>query len=249
MTDKVQTVLLRDGAVGDRVEPWLRSRKDVDLLAVTSKKTGENRHGSAPVSGIEIVNEHEPDLLLSAGYRHIIPQEVLDSADIALNCHNSYLPYARGANANVWSIIEEGPVGVTIHEMVEKVDAGSLVAQRRVPVYPDDTGKTVYTRLIDATVGLLEQEWQSIRDDTYETKENLIEEGTYHHSSEFDDLCELDLEAETTVGSVINKLRALTFPPFNNAYFERNGKRYYVDIDIQRAENLEENIQSARENE
>lgn len=249
MTDKAQTVLLQDGAVGDRVEPWLRSRKDVDLLAVTSEKTGENRHGSAPVSGIEIVNEREPDLLLSAGYRHIIPQEILDSADIALNLHNSYLPYARGANANVWNIIEEGPVGVTIHEMVEKVDAGPIIAQRRVPVYPDDTGKTVYTRLIDATVGLLEQKWQSIRDDTYETKENLIEEGTYHHSSEFDELCELDLEAGTTAGDVINKLRALTFPPFNNAYFDRNGKRYYVDIDIQRAENLEENIQSAREDE
>lgn len=42
MTDKAQTVLLQDGAVGDRVEPWLRSRKDVDLLAVTSEKTGEN---------------------------------------------------------------------------------------------------------------------------------------------------------------------------------------------------------------
>jgi len=245
--DKIQTILLRDGALGERVEPWLRSKEDVDLIIATTKETGKNGHGSPPTSGIEAVKEHKPDLLLSAGYRHIIPPDVIEAATVALNCHNSYLPYARGANANVWSIIEDGPVGVTIHEMVEKVDAGPIIAQRRVPLYPDDTGKSLYTRLIDATIGLLEQEWTSIRDNTYETKENSTDDGTYHRSEKFDTLCKLNLEAEMSVEDLLNKLRALTFPPFNNAYFERNGKKYFVDINIQRAENLEGNIQTAGE--
>jgi len=249
MGEKVQTILLRDGAVGDRVEPWLRSKDDVNLITATSKKSEDNRHGSSPTSGLEAVSEHKPDLLLSAGYRHIIPNDILEEADMALNCHNSYLPYSRGANSNVWSIIEEEPVGVTIHEMVENVDAGPIVAQRHVPLYPDDSGKDLYSRLIDATVGLLEDEWELIRDGTYETKENSIEQGTHHRSEEFDELCELDLQAETTVKETIDKLRALTFPPFKNAYFKRNGKKYYVDIDIQEADNIDEKIQSAREDE
>lgn len=249
MSNKVRTILLCDGALGERVEPWLRSKDDVDLVASTSKKSGEKRHGSAPTSGIEVVKEHEPDLLLSAGYRHIITPDAIEASTVALNCHNSYLPHARGANANVWSIIEDGPVGVTIHEIIEKVDAGPIVAQRCVPLYPDDTGKTLYTRLIDATVGLVEQEWESIRSNTYETKENPVERGTYHRSKEFDELCKLDLEAEARVEDILNKLRALTFSPFNNAYFVRDGKKYFVDIDIKRVENLEEEIQSVRENE
>jgi methionyl-tRNA formyltransferase len=249
MDDMLQTILLRDGPLGERVEPWLRSKNDIDLIVATSKKIRNDQDGRAPTSGIDEIKEHEPDLLLSAGYRHIIPPDTIESATVALNCHNSYLPYARGANANVWSIVEDVPVGVTIHEIVEKVDSGPIVAQHRVPLYPDDTGKSLYTRLIDATIGLLEQEWASIRDNTYETKENPIQNGTYHRGKEFDELRKLNLETEMSMKNLLNKLRALTFPPFNNAYFERNGKKYFVEINIQRAESLEEDIQSARENE
>ena len=248
MSSKVRTVLLRDGPVGDRIEPWFRSRDDVDLLLSTSDKIPEENSQKNTSFDLDTIYEREPDLLLSAGYRHIVPKSALEAADIALNCHNSYLPHARGANANVWSIIEDGPAGVTIHEMVEKVDAGPIIAQRKVPVYPDDSGKDIYIRLIDAMVGLLEEEWPSIQDGTYSTKQNPISEGTYHTTDDFDSVCELNLESEKKVIELINILRALTFPPFDNAYFERDGEKYYVKMEIKRENSIGEKIQSASEN-
>jgi phosphoribosylglycinamide formyltransferase-1 len=37
--------------------------------------------------------------------------------------------------------------GVTVHFMVEEVDAGPVVAQQRVPVLPADTEETLLERL------------------------------------------------------------------------------------------------------
>lgn len=246
MVNDTPTILLRDGPLGTRVEPWLRSKEGVKVVTATNRKISKDRHESKSSMTVDEILKSDPRLLLSAGYRHIVPRCVLEEIEITLNCHTSYLPYARGANSNVWSIIEDGPVGVTIHEMIQEVDAGPLVAQRYVPVYPDDNGRSLYIRLIDATVGLLQDEWLAIREGTYDTTNNPIEHGSYHKSSEFQNLCEIDLELEAPVADVIDKLRALTFPPFKNAYFERDGTRYYVDINIRREEDLSDSIQSAR---
>ena len=42
-------------------------------------------------------------------------------------------------------------------------------------------------------------------------------------------------EATFTVEEFLDRLRALTFPPHDNAYVEIDGERYYVEIDIERA--------------
>ena len=45
--------------------------------------------------------------------------------------------------------------GVTVHFMVEEVDAGPIVAQQRVPVLPEDTKETLLGRLHPVEHGLL----------------------------------------------------------------------------------------------
>lgn len=218
---KPSVYLLSDGPLGEKVEKWLRHRKDASLEATFS---GKERLTEIP--------EAEPDLIISAGYRHILPGRIIDVPERgAVNLHYSYLPYARGANTNVWSIIEDHPAGVSIHYMVEKVDSGPIIARRKVPIPPDYNGKDLYEDLIDEQFDLFKENWSEIRDGDASV-ENTTEEGTYHKSSEFDDLCKLDLEEQKTVGDTIDILRALTFPPYKNAYFVRDGEKYYVDIDI-----------------
>jgi methionyl-tRNA formyltransferase len=48
------------------------------------------------------------------------------------------------------------------------------------------------------------------------------------------DAWEIDLDAEVRVGDFIDRLRALTFPPYDNAYFEKDGEKYHVDIEIRK---------------
>ena len=65
-----------------------------------------------------------------------------------LNVHPSLLPEFRGLRA-VQRTLEAGvkETGVTVHFMVEEVDAGPIVAQEEVPVLPWDTEETLLARL------------------------------------------------------------------------------------------------------
>lgn len=213
---------LVDGPLGEKVEEWLQGREDISLEGAFSEK---DRLAEIP--------QKEPDLVISAGYTHIIPKEIIDVPEKgSVNLHYSYLPYARGANTNVWAIIDDHPAGVSIHYMTEEVDAGPIIARREVPIYPDDNGRDLYSRLIDEQFKLFTENWDEIRDGNASTQVNPIEEGTYHKSSEFNDLCELELEKQNTIQETIDLLRALTYPPYKNAYFVKNGEKYYVEIDV-----------------
>jgi phosphoribosylglycinamide formyltransferase 1 len=65
-----------------------------------------------------------------------------------VNVHPSLLPEFRGLHA-VRRALEAGAkeTGVTVHFMVEEVDAGPIVAQERVPVLPGDDEETLLERL------------------------------------------------------------------------------------------------------
>jgi phosphoribosylglycinamide formyltransferase-1 len=65
-----------------------------------------------------------------------------------LNVHPSLLPRFRGLRA-VERALEAGveETGVSVHFMVEEVDAGPVVAQEAVPVVPGDTRETLLERL------------------------------------------------------------------------------------------------------
>ena len=87
-------------------------------------------------------------LVVGAGYMRILSRDFLERFPAVLNVHPSLLPEFRGLRA-VERVLEAGvdETGVTVHFMVEEVDAGPIVAQRRVPVLPEDTKETLLARL------------------------------------------------------------------------------------------------------
>src|SRR5215211_2931050 len=87
-------------------------------------------------------------LVVGAGYMRILSPVFLERFPAVLNVHPSLLPEFRGLHA-VEQALEAGvdETGVTVHFMVEKVDAGPIVAQQRVPILPEDTKETLLGRL------------------------------------------------------------------------------------------------------
>lgn len=219
--NQCKAVGLFDGALGARIKPRFSAHPECELIDVTS--------GNGILSDLP---EMDVDLVVSAGYRHIIPADVIESTDSNfINAHISYLPYGKGANPNVWAIVDNEPAGVTLHEMAPEVDSGPIIAQRRVPKYPDDDGRDLYERLITAMDGLVLEWLPDLLIGEYRpTKQE--DGGSYHHSSAFDELCEIDLDETEKVGDTIRKLRALTYDPYDNAYFETEGTRYFVSIEV-----------------
>jgi phosphoribosylglycinamide formyltransferase 1 len=94
------------------------------------------------------VAAHYVSLVVGAGYMRVLSPVFLERFSAILNVHPSLLPEFRGLHA-VARALEAGvkETGVTVHFMVEKVDAGPIVAQEKVPVLPSDTVQTLLERL------------------------------------------------------------------------------------------------------
>jgi methionyl-tRNA formyltransferase len=86
-----------------------------------------------------------PDVILSNGWQFKISNEIISMARlIALNCHSSYLPEYRGGNVTFAPLInEETETGVTVHQLVDKFDAGAILAQERVTIQSGETPQSL----------------------------------------------------------------------------------------------------------
>lgn len=106
-----------------------------------------------------------PDLLVSAAYARIVPDDVLGLATIgAINVHPSLLPEYRGVGAVWWAIYEgRSTVGVTIHQMTVLVDTGPILAQASLNVTPDAEPVEVWRTLGDLALPLLRMTIEKIR--------------------------------------------------------------------------------------
>ncbi|QIN82485.1 phosphoribosylglycinamide formyltransferase [Rubrobacter tropicus] len=96
----------------------------------------------------ERVAAHDVELVVGAGYMRVLSPAFLELFPAVLNVHPSLLPEFRGLRA-VERALEAGvaETGVTVHFMVEEVDAGPVVAQEAVPVLPGETKESLLERL------------------------------------------------------------------------------------------------------
>src|SRR5574343_2097758 len=88
------------------------------------------------------------DFLFSFYYRSMLSNEVLSSVNRgAYNMHGSLLPKYRGRVPVNWAVLHgESVGGATLHRMVEKPDAGEIVAQQAIPILPNDTAFEVFQK-------------------------------------------------------------------------------------------------------
>jgi phosphoribosylglycinamide formyltransferase-1 len=94
------------------------------------------------------ISAYGVQLVVGAGYMRILSRSFLSRFEAVLNLHPSLLPAFRGLDAPGRALaagVEK--TGVTVHYMVEEVDAGPIILQETVPVRSDDTGETLLQRL------------------------------------------------------------------------------------------------------
>ncbi len=137
--------------------------EDSPILA-RLRSLAENVHGmSSRVDG-DFVQRVGASIVVSHGYRHILrPATLAVLPHRFVNLHISLLPWNRGADPNLWSFLEDTPKGVTIHEIDEGIDTGSIIAQRVVRVDIRGTLATTYRELQEAMLELFTETWPAIR--------------------------------------------------------------------------------------
>jgi len=112
------------------------------LVPATSRRLGHPTTFTRDVNDPDVVRkvkELEPDLLVSVSCPYKISSDLLSLPRIgAVNVHSSLLPRYAGAGTYVHVLAHgERATGVTVHEMVERFDAGKVLQQREIPI-PDD---------------------------------------------------------------------------------------------------------------
>jgi methionyl-tRNA formyltransferase len=108
---------------------------------------------------VEKIAAYDPDYIFSFYYRNMLPKEILSIPRIAaMNLHGSLLPKFRGRCPVNWVIIKgEKETGVTLHIMVEKPDAGDIVAQKSVAIVFEDTAGSLAMKLVEAARTLMKE--------------------------------------------------------------------------------------------
>lgn len=106
---------------------------------------------------LEALRAWRPETLVVAAYGQILKQPLLDIPTRgALNVHASLLPRHRGAAPSVGALVAgDDETGVTIQEVVLKLDAGPIVAQRRLAISDDDTTGSLNEKLSELGAELL----------------------------------------------------------------------------------------------
>lgn len=88
------------------------------------------------------------DGIVTAAFGQFLPTKLLDSVDFAVNVHASLLPKYRGGAPIHYAIINgDKEAGVTIMEMVKKMDAGDMIAKASTPITDEDNVGTMFEKL------------------------------------------------------------------------------------------------------
>ena len=98
---------------------------------------------------IEEIRALLPDVIVVMAYGQILPRTILEIPSLAcLNLHASLLPRHRGA-APIQAAIASGDseTGITVMYMDEGLDTGDILLQRKIGVWPTDTGGSLHDRL------------------------------------------------------------------------------------------------------
>jgi len=171
---------------------------------------------------IEQLRALSPDFIFSFYYRHMLIPAVLATAMRgAFNMHGSLLPKYRGRVPINWAIINgETETGATLHEMVEKPDAGRIVGQQVVGIGPDETAEEVFGKVTAAAASVLDAALPALMAGTVVLETQDLSKGSYFGGRRPEDgVIDWNAPAE----SIHNLVRAVA-PPYPGATTIINGE-------------------------
>ena len=172
------------------------------------------------------------DYIISILYPYIYKKPIFDYVKIGiLNLHPAYLPYNRGWNGVSWCIIDNTPIGCTLHWIDENIDTGDICFQKQLKIEPHYTANDIYKNL-----SIIEKELfvESLPYIINKTLPKIKQDNKYATSYKKKDLNKIR-EIKLTKNNVelIDKLRALTTNNIDEAaYFCKENKKYLIHIKI-----------------
>lgn len=195
--------------------PVKEAAKKHNLLVLQPEKIS----GSKEMDQILSLNH---DLIITAAFGQFLPTKLLEAPKLgAINVHASLLPKYRGGAPIHHAIIQgEQETGVTIMEMVKKMDAGAILAQRSIPITSKDDVGTMFKKLSFLGRDLLIDTLPAIVNGEVEPVPQKESEATYSPNISRE---EERIDWNQTAQQIDWKVRGMR--PFPGAYTLLDGKR------------------------
>ena len=208
--------------VGKKIVKILRN--DKIKLTVINKKIS-----------FRLVKKINPDLILSLGYRFIIPKDIFNFPILgSFNIHKSLLPINKGANPVFWTILKNTKAGISIHKITNKIDDGPIVMQKEVVYDFSYNAQMLYEKLENEQVLLFLKFWKLIQISKLKFKNSVKKNSSYYRKKDFLNILKKNTNKKNML-RVINFLRASTFPPFENIRLKFGKDIYNIEISIKKA--------------
>lgn len=180
----------------------------------------------AEPAALDAIRAAQPEILFSFYYRYMLPAHILALAPHgAYNMHGSLLPKYRGRVPVNWAILNgETETGATLHEMVEKPDAGGIVGQTAIPILPDDDAWRVFNKVTVAAEQTLWNALAGLLEGNAVVQVNDLARGSYFGGRTPEDG---RIDWRWPAARVHNLVRAVA-PPYPGAFCDIRGRRFVI---------------------
>ena len=167
-----------------------------------------------------------PDLILSVYYRNLISPQLLALPRLgAWNMHGSLLPKYRGRAPINWAVLHgERRIGMTLHRMVKKADAGAIVDQEGVDLGPRDTAEQAFRKVLPCARRVLARQIDALLTGRVAETPQDETQATYFGGRKPEDGC---INWKQNSRQIFNLIRAVT-DPYPGAFSDLDGSRLMV---------------------
>ena len=146
---KTEQVLHAFARMGYSIEvyalPFLpRKGRNVLFEHRPDQSTGVRADAICKKFGLELFKcETDSEVRTGCDYYHVLIGKVISPSCLAdkrvINCHPGVIPAVRGLDAFKWAVLDNRPLGNTLHYIDEAVDMGEVISVEPTPVYKTDS--------------------------------------------------------------------------------------------------------------
>lgn len=156
-----------------------------------------------------LLRAYAADVALCTGFPWLIPQDAIDVPPLGIvNGHPTLLPKGRGPHPWAWAIrTGETEIGLTYHYMDATFDTGNILAQKAIPIRPDDTEETLVPRFQAAAQELLPEVFAKL-----EAGDPGVPQGEGEYQQPFEDEYAI-VDLSQPAAEVHRQVRAWSFTP------------------------------------
>jgi methionyl-tRNA formyltransferase len=239
----IRLALFTSQDIGFDLVQYFAERSDIDLLVISYEQAKDAGYGYRSaltfcrewgIKHIEALkagetvaialDQHRPDIILSAYYAKILPLPLLAKARMGgINVHPGKLPYYKGRFPTPWYILNgDQTFGIALHKMVDAVDAGDVFVQREFPIPDEMTGHELLRETMKRSAEVIKDSFDAIVSGSLKPKPQVSGGSQYDHIDK-----EYQIDWSLPAEMIVRQIRVHA-PPYKPAFGLIEGRQISI---------------------